>query len=113
MRLSIILLAGVLIGCAAVKIPEPTGGSRADGTVELSYEVAMFEEPQVQWATADASALERCRNWGYSGAEKFSAGKSTCQAFNGYGNCVRKLVTIQYQCTGDPEQDTKPTRRKN
>ncbi len=33
----------VLAGCATQKIMVPTGGSRADGTVNLSYEYGMFE----------------------------------------------------------------------
>jgi hypothetical protein len=87
------------LGCTTVKIPQPTGGSRADGTVQLAYEYGGFERPQVDWETANQIAADRCRAWGYSGAESFGGGVSQCTAYNAYG-CIRRFVTITYQCTG-------------
>ena len=109
MRRSLALVLALLAGCTAIKVPEPTGGSKADGTVELSYEYGLFEQPDVQWGIADVKALDRCQKWGYTGAERFSAGKSTCQAVNGNGTCIQTLVTMQYQCTGQP--DERPRRK--
>eukprot|EP01133_Synstelium_polycarpum_P020822 gene20822-25010_t len=46
-------LAGVLVlacsmsSCAVQKTMQATGGSRADGTVKLSYEYGQFEQPTV------------------------------------------------------------------
>src|SRR5947208_8803804 len=59
----------VLIGCSVPKVPVPTGGSRADGTVRLAYEYGLFEVPQVDWVSARGTAAERCRAWGYTDAE--------------------------------------------
>ncbi|MBM4197876.1 MAG: hypothetical protein FJ197_12460 [Gammaproteobacteria bacterium] len=88
-----------LAGCATVKVPVPTGGSRADGTVQLSYEVGGFEKPVVDWNQALGTAEDRCRAWGYHGAQPFGGTTSQCQATNQYG-CVQWLVTASYQCTG-------------
>jgi hypothetical protein len=93
-------LAVALSGCAVQKELIPTGGSRSDGTVELSYEFGMFETPKVDYQQGAQSAAQRCQAWGYTDAEPFGGGKTHCQALNGYGNCLRTLVTIQYQCIG-------------
>jgi hypothetical protein len=93
-------LVSLVAGCATVKVPQATGGSRSDGVVDLSYEYGMFEKPQVDWGQAASVARERCAAWGYTDAQPFGGAKSECQAFNGYGNCVRQLVTVSYQCTG-------------
>jgi hypothetical protein len=98
-----ILIVGVAIamtGCAVQKDLIPTGGSRSDGTVELSYEFGMFEAPKVDFQQGVSAAARRCQAWGYSDAEPFGGAKNICQAFNGYGNCIHTLVTIQYQCVG-------------
>lgn len=89
-----------LSGCAVQKDLVPTGGSRSGGTVELSYEFGMFEQPQVDLQQGARSAAKRCQAWGYSDAEPFGGQKNQCQQFNGYGNCIHTLVTIQYQCIG-------------
>jgi len=100
------LIALVLVlsvtGCTVQKTLVPTGGSRADGTVEMSYDFRMFETPQVDYSQGASTARQRCAAWGYSDAAPFGGQKSACQQFNGYGNCVHTLVTVQYQCTGAP-----------
>ncbi|MFL1802815.1 YecR family lipoprotein [Plesiomonas shigelloides] len=98
------LIALFAAGCTSVKTLQATGGSRADGVVELSYEYGMFETPQVQWEQGLVTARERCQAWGYSNAEAFGGTTSACQAFNGYGNCVRALVTAKYQCIGEQKK---------
>lgn len=98
-----IAAVAALSGCATVKTLQPTGGSRADGTVELSYAFGMLEVPQVQWAQGDADAATRCAAWGYSGAERFGGEKRHCQQSDLYGNCTSVMVTITYQCTGRPD----------
>ncbi len=37
----------LLSGCAVQKQLVPTGGSKADGTVKMSYSFGMFESPKV------------------------------------------------------------------
>lgn len=98
---TIIVIVGALTlgACTVKKTPIPTGGSKADGTLELSYEFGEFERPQIDWATANASAVQRCATWGYTGAEPFGGQRTTCTSPSGYG-CVRWLATVTYQCTG-------------
>ena len=102
--LVLLLTCSVLTGCAVDKTLVPTGGSRSDGTVDLSYEFGAFERPVVNMAQAQPSALERCKAWGYSNAEPFGGEKRQCQAFDGYGNCARFFVTVTFQCTGGSTQ---------
>ncbi len=94
----LVAISLLVSACASNKTPIPTGGSRADGVIELSYEVGMFEEPVVDWLSANESASQRCQAWGYKEAEAFGGQKSQCQNYNAYGNCVRTLVTVNYQC---------------
>lgn len=100
MKLKMLALAALvsLSACATVKNWQATGGSRADGTVKLSYEYGMFESPSL---TTDgiAIAIERCRVWGYSGAEPFGGQTQVCNQFSSSG-CMSWLVTKEFQCTG-------------
>ena len=98
--LSLVAIVIAVAGCASIKIPQATGGSRADGIVELSYEYGVYEKPQVQWDQALITARQRCWAWDYQDAEPFGGTTSRCQAYNGYGNCVRFFVTAKYQCFG-------------
>ena len=95
-----IVLALSISGCAVQKDLVPTGGSRVDGTVELSYEFGPFEVPKVNAAQGAQSAAQRCQAWGYSEAEAFGGSKSVCSQPDGFGGCNRTLVTVQYQCIG-------------
>ncbi len=99
-RFSSIVLAILLLqGCAVQKQLIPTGGSRADGTVKLSYEYGLFEAPKLDAQQGMNVALQRCSAWGYSGAEPF--GGSTQNCINPTNNgCSRWLVSIEYQCSG-------------
>jgi hypothetical protein len=98
MKLTVLLLPALLSsGCATVKTLEATGGSRSDGTVELSFEYGGFEVPQVQYEQGLLTARERCAAWGYSDAEAFGGHKEACQVYGTYG-CLRAFVTVTYQC---------------
>ena len=85
-------------GCVTAKSLQATGGSKSDGIVELSFEYGMFEKPQVNWDEGDLIAIQRCQAWGYKSADRFGGTVESCQARNGYGNCVRTFVTVKYQC---------------
>lgn len=91
----------VLSGCETRKELEPIGGSKADGTVRLGYQFDRFEKPIVDWTQGQEIAAERCRKWGYSGAEEFSGALTHCDQRNGFGNCLSGTVVKNYQCTGD------------
>lgn len=101
--LSIVLLSG----CAVEEEWAATGGSRADGTVQLSYEYGEFQKPEVNDAQGSELAASRCAVWGYTGSEAFGTMRR-CQAFGGYGNCLSWLVTRNYQCTGAPSSSNAP-----
>lgn len=98
LTLSIVAIA--LCACASDKYLTATGGSRADGIIEMSYETGIFEQPVIHLAEAQASARERCAVWGYDTADAFGGEKRQCQAYNGYGNCLRWFVTVSFQCAG-------------
>lgn len=101
-RFSILFItAAVLAGCATPKQLVATGGSRADGTVKMSYEYGRFETPQVNGAQGTATAKQRCAAWGYSGAEPFGGATKQCVNSSNSG-CNRWMVTFEYQCTGTP-----------
>lgn len=99
---TVLLMACValsLASCATPVTPQAIGGSRSDGTVTLAYEYGLFQNPVVDWPTANASAKARCKAWGYRHAEAFGGSQNHCQAFNGYGNCIQMQVNVTYQCT--------------
>lgn len=95
-----VVTALMLSACATPtpKVLSATGGSKADGTVQLSYEYGLFEQPVIDYQAAQNTAEKRCAAWGYKNAESFDTGVEQCQAYNGYGNCVRSRVTVTYQC---------------
>ena len=95
-----ILMIGILTaltGCAVKKSYGTRGGSKADGTVKMSYTYGGFEVPTVDESQALESAIRRCKGWGYSGAESFDFVDKKCQSMGQYG-CDRWLVTKEFQC---------------
>jgi hypothetical protein len=76
----------------------PVGGSRTEGIVTLSYEHGAMLDPQVDYAAAQARAGERCKAWGYSGAQAFGGETRRCRD----RACTGYIVTVPYQCTGAP-----------
>ena len=100
--LSVACCALLLTGCATQKELLVTSASRADGVVTLSYESNEFERASYEAQKAQEMAEQRCRVWGYSGADSFGSAKTTCTSRRGFGNCGARRVDIQYQCTGSP-----------
>lgn len=100
MRKLLVLVLALTSGCTVNKVLVPTGGSRADGTVEMSYEVGEFEDVVVDLAQGAEAARQRCVAWGYSDAQAFGAQKRVCQIPGGFSGCAKFLVTIEYQCIG-------------
>jgi len=84
--------------CEVAKTPVPTGGSKSDGLVEVSYDVGPYEVPLVDWDAAQASATKRCNAWGYPKADPFEGVKKQCAQFT-YSGCNVQTVTRTYQCT--------------
>jgi hypothetical protein len=103
MRLLLIATAAAalfLSGCAVNKDWAATGGSRSDGVVRLSYEVAEMEKPELNEQQAIRLASQRCKTWGYSDAEAFGGVTRQCNRGGGFGGCSQYMVTKEYQCTG-------------
>jgi len=99
--IAVALVSVSLAACAVQTQMVPTGGSRADGTVKLSYDFGAFQVPRVDPAQGIAAATARCKAWGYTGAEAFGGGTRSCT--NGsMGSCNAFRVTVEYQCTGNP-----------
>lgn len=100
--MSVLLVGCVLLsGCTVYKEMQATGGSRADGTVRLSYDYGDMEEPIVDLAKAQATAKARCKKWGYKDAEPFGGQQTVCQQPGGLSGCMNTLVTVEYQCLGN------------
>ena len=93
-----VALLVIFSGCATTKLLQATGGSKADAVVELSYQYGAYEYPVVDSTQGTAVTTERCKAWGYSGAQPFGGSIEQCQRYDGYGNCSNTLVTIKYQC---------------
>lgn len=102
LTLAFLVASAVIAGCATQETLVPTGGNRAGGTVNLSYEYGLFQKPVVNMDQAARSAARTCAAWGYSGAQPFGGQINKCEEFNGYGSCIRTRVTVRYQCTGNP-----------
>jgi hypothetical protein len=109
--LTLIFLAALLVGCSKTtvhKVPQATGGSKADGTIRLAYEELATENVVPDWTRAKKNALKRCQAWGYSRVEAFAGSLTQCTEvgqgllINGAvpGACARQIVYIDYQCLG-------------
>ena len=92
-------IALVLTSCTSIKYLQIADGSKSDGTLTLVYEYGAFEKPVVQWDQAKQNATDKCKSWGYKGAEFFDVGVTNCIGYNGYGNCISWRVIYKCQCT--------------
>lgn len=99
--IAVVLAAGLVSACATPIRPVATGGSRADATVDMSFEFGEFQRPVIDWDQVAADAAKRCASWGYSGAQAFGGANTRCAAPGAYAGCSRQIVTMTYQCTGD------------
>lgn len=97
-KILVILLSAVLSGCAVVKVPVASGGSKSDGIVELSYSYGSIEFPQVDYSKADQEALKVCLLWGFKESQAFGGSTEQCHTWDYYGACASATVTIKYQC---------------
>lgn len=95
-----VLMCALLGGCAVTKQWSATGGSKSDGVVRLSYELGEFEKPVLNESQGVQMATQRCKTWGYSGADAFGGTTRQCNQGGGFGGCSRWLITKEYQCTG-------------
>jgi len=73
----------------------PSGGSRSEALVELSYDYGIFESPIADSEQGLELAQSSCSAWGYLHAEPF--GDATSECIN--ENCTRVRVTSRYWCS--------------
>lgn len=97
-----------MVGCAPKPVPvqwTPTGGSRADATVEIGviYD-PNYEYPLTQPDRMLEMARERCRAWGYADAQLFGQPVERCtsRTIGQWGTviCHEKQAKQMYQCIG-------------
>lgn len=89
----------ILTACATPMIvPSATGGSKADGIIELSYEYNEYQKPVVDEQAALQIAQQRCNAWGYKKVNKFGGQKRQCVQRGTFTTCGITQVTVQYQC---------------
>lgn len=106
MNKRIALCAAILAvtGCTVTKDWVPTGGSRSDGIIRVSYEIGEFETAKTDAAQGRRVAAERCQVWGYDDAEPFGGQTRTCSVTSGFSGCATWLVTMEYQCLGNLQE---------
>jgi len=97
------IMAFLLYGCAAPPATPlvASGGSRAAGVVEFSYEYR-FIDPEPSRSDGLEEALGRCKAWGYKGVLPLNNARlSRCSqpSFWSSSSCEWKAVTYHYQCT--------------
>ncbi len=100
------LLFASIIGCAKPVHKDwfAMGGSKSDATVKLGVSWnPNTEQPETSRQQADSLAAQKCRTWGYEGAEAFGSVNQHCTnlQYTGYGPiCYQMQAEVQYQCTG-------------
>ena len=91
----------IISACATDNKFRPTGASRPDGIVQLSYDYVLSDRPVLDWMSAQDTAEERCTSWGYAGAQKSGAGRQICLTQDIFGRCKSFHVNVAYYCTDD------------
>jgi len=104
MKTRYVLLTCLLVisGCSTTPL-QPTGGSKADGIVEMSSFRGKFSKPEIDTDAALKTAEARCKAWGYESATPFSGVISRCNQHGTMG-CAEWVDTIRFQCTGKSEE---------
>ncbi|MCX2898867.1 YecR family lipoprotein [Pseudomonas mandelii] len=97
----LVMLAVAITGCSSRKDFYATGGSRADGSIDMAYDFKPFETPIVDINQAEAVASSKCAVWGYERAERFGGQIQNCRASDAWGNCTAGQVVVKYQCIGN------------
>jgi hypothetical protein len=84
-------------GCTTYKLWNEAGSDQDSATVDLSYEYRKYESPQVDERAGVQMARDRCKDWGYSSAQRKGEDR---QCIDGTAEaCNRWRVTRQYRCT--------------
>ncbi len=97
MKIRLIAAAAALLALAGCSTG-PTkmiavGGDRAGGTIDMVYNKTLFD-PGADYIEGQVIASEKCRAWGYKGAEAFGGEHVQCRD----RNCFDTVVSVTYQC---------------
>ena len=96
-RLTLLAVIVFAIGCTTYKLWNEAGSDQDAGTVDLSYEYRKYESPQVDERAGTQMARERCKDWGYTSAQRKGEDR---QCLDGTAeDCNKWRVTRQYRCT--------------
>ncbi len=94
----------ILSGCVSTivdRVGIPSGGSKSDGIIELSYSYRLMETPNIDWNQTNLNAIKRCNSWGYNDAEIFGAAETRCTNYNYNYGCTQTVEILKYQCIGE------------
>jgi hypothetical protein len=107
-RLRWLAIGSVLLLAACASGPPPTpvavAGSKADATVTLAAVMNPNLHDRANWSGASEEAAQRCRVWGFDGAEPLGAGFEQCVQYGSgilAGTCVATREQVTFQCTGE------------
>jgi hypothetical protein len=104
----LLLVITALVGCSVKRDFYATGGSRADGVVDMAYDYRSLENPVIDPKQAYSIARSKCALWGYADTEPFGGKIQACTLRSGFGECAAWQVTIKYQCLGSLERPGAP-----
>lgn len=95
-----VALAIMITGCASPVTKDwgASGGSKADGTVQLSVRYGDMQTPILDDAQGKRAALARCEKWGYSSVDEFDFVNKVCMQPGGLSGCRDTVITKTYQC---------------
>lgn len=86
-----------LSSCTVKKRLEIVDGSKADGTLTMAYTIKANQKAKFILEEARQEAVVKCKQWGYSDAEIFTAGMRECIDYRQL-QCVRYMVKYKCQC---------------
>jgi hypothetical protein len=97
-RLIFIAVLAGLASCTTYKLWSDADSDQEQGVVRLSYEYRKFESPQVDERAGIERARERCRDWGYTDAQRKGEDRQCTSGMK--SDCGKWLVIREYRCTG-------------
>ena len=92
-----------LVGCVEQrKDIYALDGSRADGLLDVAFQGgANYDAGDINKALEIAA--QKCKAWGYKGADKFGSRRTVCLASGLFG-CLNSEQTVKCQCLGSPDR---------
>jgi hypothetical protein len=95
----LLAVTSICAGCAADVYLTPSGGSRSAGTITMTTELGALRDPKFHFDDALQQAAQKCKAWGYSGAEAFGSVARRCVDTDPNMGCVTYRYSVEYQCT--------------